>query len=69
MLKILNKNTNSIKNNKSKNILIEKKNTLGKNNQNNMKKLFTQKRVTVNLKQKRVSTYLKKKILRKKKKR
>ena len=50
MLKILNKSTNSIKNNNSKNILIEKKNTLGKNNQNNMKKLFTQKRVTVNLK-------------------
>ena len=50
--------------------LIGKKNTLGKNNQKNIKKLYTRKRVTVNLKQKRVNMYPKrKKTLRKKKKR
>ena len=46
MLKILNKDTNSIKNN-SKKIFIEKKNTLGKNNQKNIKKLFTKNRVKI----------------------
>ena len=48
--KILNKGANSIRNNSNKNILIGKENTLGKNNQKNIKSLYTRKRVTVNLK-------------------
>ena len=56
MLKILNKGTNSTNKNSTKNILTGKENTLDKNNQKNIKKLFTKKRVTVNLKEKRVNT-------------
>ena len=60
-LKILNKGTNSTKNNNKKNILTGKDNNLGKNKQKNIKNLSARKEVTVNLKWKRVNTYLKKK--------
>ena len=60
-MKILNKGTNSTKNNNKKNILTGKDNNLGKNKQKNIKNLSARKEVTVNLKWKRVNTYLKKK--------
>ena len=44
------------KNNNRRSMLMEKKNTLDKNNQKNIKKLGTKKKVTVNLKKKRAST-------------
>ena len=49
-LKILSKSTSSIRNNNNRNISIGKENTLGTNNQKNIRRSYTKKQVTVNLK-------------------